>query len=122
MGSGLGGLSAANVLARCGYKVVVFEQHYTVGGSTHVYKTNGFDFDVGVHYVGGRMDCWNSPVRMLFDWLSDGKLEWSCLDKVYDVAYNSKTGEKLHFVGDPKMNRQTILSHFPSLDATALDE
>jgi len=101
--------------------VVVFEQHYTAGGSTHVYKTKEFDFDVGVHYVGGQLDRYFSAFRMLFNWLSDGKLEWSPIDGVYDVAYNSKTGERLEFVGDPKENRNTLLAHFPSLHPSALD-
>ena len=87
-----------------------------------MYKSQGFDFDVGVHYVGGKMDQgWSSGMRMLFDWLSDGKLEWSRLDEVYDVAYNSKTGERLEMVGDPQKNRATFLKHFPSLDPKALD-
>ena len=101
--------------------MAVFEQHYTAGGSTHVYKTKNFDFDVGVHYVGGMMDRWYSAFRVLFDWLSDGKLEWSRIAEVYDVAYNETTGERLEFTGDPRGNRTTLLRHFPSLDPQALD-
>lgn len=125
IGSGVGGLASASILSKFGYRVAVFEQHYKAGGSTHVYKTsNGFDFDVGVHYVGGKMDqsCWTSSMRLLFDWLSDGKLEWSKLDNVYDVAYNCKTGKRLEMVDDPKKNRATLLKHFgDSLEAKALD-
>mmetsp|Transcript_14328 Transcript_14328/g.28902 ORF Transcript_14328/g.28902 Transcript_14328/m.28902 type:complete len:663 (+) Transcript_14328:82-2070(+) len=127
VGSGVGGLASANVLSRFGYKVAVFEQHYTVGGSTHTYRVKktkedlDFDFDVGVHYVGGQMDRWNSAIRWLFDWLSDGKLEWSKIDEVYDVAYNQQTGQRIDFVGDHKENRKTILVQFPSLDPRALD-
>jgi all-trans-retinol 13,14-reductase len=121
IGSGIGALTTANILSRFGYKVVVFEQHYTAGGSTHVYKAEGFDFDVGVHYVGGQLDRWNSVFRILFDWLSDGKLKWSSIDKVYDVAYNNRTGERLQFVGNRKENRDTLLRHFKSLKPSSLD-
>jgi all-trans-retinol 13,14-reductase len=111
----------ANILSRFGYKVVVFEQHYTAGGSTHVYKAKDFDFDVGVHYIGGQLDRWNSVFRRIFDWLSDGKLEWSSMNTVFDVAYNNKTGERLSFVGNRKENRDTLLRHFKSLKPTSLD-
>lgn len=111
----------ANVLSRVGYKVAVFEQHYTIGGSSHVYKTKEFDFDVGVHYVGGQLDRWSSPFKWIWDWLSDGQLEWSRISEVYDVAFNSKTGERLEFTGDPKANRRTLLAHFPDLKPKALD-
>jgi len=132
IGSGVGGLTSANILSRFGYRVAVFEQHYTVGGSTHTYhaKTTkdddsggklDFEFDVGVHYVGGQMDRWNSAIRWLFNWLSDGKLEWSKIDEVYDVTYNCETGQRIEFVGDHRQNHQTILKQFPSLDPRALD-
>jgi all-trans-retinol 13,14-reductase len=117
IGSGVGGLATANILSRFGYKVVVFEQHYTVGGSTHVYKTKDFEFDVGVHYVGSHLDCWRSGCRLLFDWLSDGQLHWAPLNEIYDVACNSKTKERIEFVGNSKTNRKAILQHFgPDLD------
>lgn len=122
VGSGLGGLVAANILSRFGYKVIIFEQHYTAGGSTHVYKTKRFDFDVGIHYVGGQLDNPNSLLRIIFQWLSDSKLEWSRIDEVYDVAFNSSTGERLEFVGSHEANRGTLLNHFPTLNPRNLDE
>jgi hypothetical protein len=121
VGSGVGGLVSAAIMSRLGYKVVVFEQHYTIGGSTHTYKTNEFEFDVGVHYVGGKLDSWMSPERHLFNFLTDGKLEWNRLSENYDVAYNATTGERLEITGSKKMNRKVFLNHFPKLSAKALD-
>jgi hypothetical protein len=121
VGSGIGGLTCAAILCRLGYKVVVFEQHYTVGGSTHTYKTEDFEFDVGVHYVGGKLDSWFSEMRFLFNFLSDGKLEWTRISENFDVAYNATTGERLEITGSQKMNRRVFLNHFPKLSAKALD-
>eukprot|EP00301_Raphidiophrys_heterophryoidea_P005546 c12316_g1_i2.p1 GENE.c12316_g1_i2~~c12316_g1_i2.p1 ORF type:complete len:600 (+),score=136.11 c12316_g1_i2:304-2103(+) len=51
IGSGMGGLSCAAVLARFGRKVVVFEQHDVAGGATHTFDLQGFKFDSGLHYT-----------------------------------------------------------------------
>ena len=83
IGSGIGGLAAAAMLSRMGKKrVLVLERHYRVGGYTHSFERAGYDWDVGVHYVGqvGR----GGAVRALFDRVSDGSLAWAPLPEVYD--------------------------------------
>ena len=52
IGSGLGGLTTAALMAKAGKKVLVLERHYTAGGFTHSFKRRGYEWDVGVHYVG----------------------------------------------------------------------
>ena len=52
IGSGIGGLANAALLSRLGRRVCVLEQHYTAGGFTHTYERNGYEWDVGVHYIG----------------------------------------------------------------------
>ena len=44
IGSGLGGLSVAAILAKEGKKVLVLERHYTAGGYTHVFKRRGYEW------------------------------------------------------------------------------
>ncbi len=51
IGSGIGGLYTAAFLAKAGKSVLVLEQHYIAGGTTHVFTEDGFEFDTGVHYV-----------------------------------------------------------------------
>src|SRR5208283_1564946 len=84
IGSGMGGLTAASLLARHdGRRVLVLERHYTAGGFTHVFHRPGYQWDVGVHYIGEVNDP-GSPVRAVFDHLTDGRLEWHAMPDVYD--------------------------------------
>eukprot|EP00929_Paragymnodinium_shiwhaense_P034863 TRINITY_DN1891_c0_g1_i1.p1 TRINITY_DN1891_c0_g1~~TRINITY_DN1891_c0_g1_i1.p1 ORF type:complete len:633 (+),score=153.08 TRINITY_DN1891_c0_g1_i1:61-1959(+) len=53
IGSGVSGLYIAALLSKMGRKVVVLEQHYVAGGCTHTFQDQGYEFDTGVHYMGG---------------------------------------------------------------------
>ncbi len=49
IGSGLGGLTSANRLAYCGYKVLVLEYHHQLGGLATWFKRKGHIFDISLH-------------------------------------------------------------------------
>ena len=121
IGSGIGALSSASMLSKIGYKVAVFEKHYVLGGSTQVFEHQGYEFDVGVHYVGGVGDP-RSAVRRMFDYLSDGQLQWTKMDSTYDIYYNAQTGKRIGFTDDPVKNRNNLLAAFPDLTEDALDK
>ena len=83
IGSGIGGLCTAALLSLKGKRVLVLEKHFKIGGWTHTFRRNNYEWDVGIHYIG-QVHKTHSPVRRLFDLISDGKLEWSYMDKNYD--------------------------------------
>lgn len=86
IGSGIGGLTAAALLGRhAGRRVLVLERHSTAGGFTHTFTRPGFEWDVGVHYVGQCEP--GSPVRSLFDEVTGGALAWARMPDVYDRVF-----------------------------------
>lgn len=89
IGSGMGGLTTAALLSDLGHKVCVLEQHYTAGGYTHSYEREGYEWDVGVHYIGdvGKP----TRTRRMFDYLSGGELHWAPMDEEYD-RFSTATG------------------------------
>jgi phytoene dehydrogenase-like protein len=50
IGSGIGGLIAANLLAREDLKVLLVEQHYMVGGYCSTFRRGGYTFDAATHF------------------------------------------------------------------------
>ncbi len=53
IGSGISGLTAALLLRRRGYDVLVVEQQTQAGGALHRFRRQGVSYDVGFHYTGG---------------------------------------------------------------------
>src|ERR1700720_469552 len=50
IGSGIGGLITANLLARDGARVLLVEQHYMAGGYCSTFRRGGFTLDAATHF------------------------------------------------------------------------
>lgn len=91
VGSGIGGLSTAAILAKVGKKVLVLEQHDQAGGCCHTYVEKGFEFDVGIHYIGEMAE--GTLQRTLLDQITESGTEWVKLEEVYDDVIIGESGD-----------------------------
>ena len=111
IGSGVGGLACAGLLARHANKrVLVLERHYTAGGFTHTFKRPGYEWDVGVHYIGDV----NRPgtlLRRVFDHVTDGELGWEDLGEIYDTIVIAS--ERYELPRGYEAYRRRMYEYFP---------
>jgi all-trans-retinol 13,14-reductase len=111
IGSGLGGLTTASLLARHrGQRVLVLERHYTAGGFTHTFHRPGYEWDVGVHYVGD-VHRPRTLLRRVFDHLTDGELAWADMGEVYDTVVIGE--DRYELVAGREKFRARMHEYFP---------
>jgi len=118
IGSGIGGLTAAVLLgAHAGKRVLVFERHYEAGGFTHTFHRPGYEWDVGLHYIGEMQDD-RSAVRRAFDNVA-GTVRWQQMPEVHDRLIIE--GRTFDFVAGLERFREGLGKSFPA-EIRAIDK
>ncbi|KFO28677.1 All-trans-retinol 13,14-reductase [Fukomys damarensis] len=117
IGSGIGGLAAAVILAKAGKRVLVLEQHTKAGGCCHTFGENGLEFDTGIHYIG-RMKEGNLG-RFILDQITEGQLDWAPLSSPFDmVVLEGPNGRKeFPMYSGKKAYIQGLKEKFPQEEA-----
>ena len=111
IGSGIGGLCTAALLGLRGKRILVLEKHFKIGGWTHTFRRDNYEWDVASHYIGQVHKSY-SVVRKLFDIISDGKLEWSPMDKNYDrIIFPDKSYD---FVAPREQFIDNMIDYYPN--------
>ncbi|XP_058862603.1 all-trans-retinol 13,14-reductase-like isoform X1 [Acipenser ruthenus] len=121
IGSGIGGLGVASILAKTGKRVLVLEQHDQAGGCCHTFTKKGFEFDVGIHYIGELQEY--KPFRHLVDQITDGQLQWASLDNPYDMVVLGSPENRREYpiYSGRKRFTEELKKHFPE-EKEAIDK
>ncbi|ASC71948.1 NAD(P)-FAD-dependent oxidoreductase [Halomicronema hongdechloris C2206] len=110
IGSGIGALTVASLMAQLRHKrVLILERHVVPGGYTHSFKRRGFQWDPGLHYVG-QMAAGTGP-RNLFDLITQYQVQWTKMPDPFEkFVYPDLTFD---VYGDPKRFQADLIARFP---------
>jgi phytoene desaturase len=104
IGAGVGGMATANLLARAGYTVEVYEQAAGPGGRVGLLLKDGFTFDTGPSWFLMK-DVFEHYYKLLGSTLAQ-ELELVRLDPAYKVYYENKA--PVTITSDPARDEQTF--------------
>lgn len=114
IGSGLGGLVSALILAKEGLKVCVLEKNNQYGGNLQTFSREKLIFDTGVHYLGGLSKGQN--LHQFFSYLEimgDLKLHKMDDDGYDRISFGDENMEYPHAQGYENFIEQ-LAAHFPN--------
>jgi phytoene dehydrogenase-like protein len=117
IGAGIGGLIAANLLARAGLKTLLVEQHYMVGGYCSTFRRGGFTFDAATHFYPLLGNPGTLTGRLLAE--LGVRTGWVKMDPV--DTFHFPDGSRFAVPADLATYLSRLKAEFPE-EAAALDE
>ena len=110
IGSGMGALTVASLMAQLrNKKVLVLERHFKAGGFTHDFKRKQFHWDVGLHYVGEMQS--GSQARGIFDLITANHVQWNKMPEPFEKFVYPEFSFSLY--GDEKRYITDLIKLFP---------
>ncbi len=111
IGSGLGGLSTAAILAKNGYHVTVLEQGAQAGGCLQCFVRHGAKFETGMHFIGSAAEGQTLHKLMRYLEIADD-VKLAPLDaQGYDVV--ALNGRRYRFANGREAFIRQMTEYFP---------
>ncbi|MFK7770072.1 MAG: phytoene desaturase family protein [Mariniblastus sp.] len=111
IGSGMGGLTTASLLASVSKKrVLVLESHFKHGGFLHSFRRKKFVWDPGVHYIGEMQE--GSLTRKCMDLVTGGTVGWRRINSPFERFLFP--GESFDVPDGAKEYQQSLIARFPA--------
>lgn len=119
IGSGIGGLTVASLLAQLRQRrVLVLERHFRLGGFTHAFtRPGGYSWDVGLHYVGEMAP--GAQARSLMDLVTGGRIDWAPIPAPFETF--SYPGLEFAVPVGKTAYREALAVRFPA-ERAAIDQ
>ncbi|MFT5019106.1 MAG: all-trans-retinol 13,14-reductase [Polaribacter sp.] len=111
IGSGLGGMQCAYILADHGYSVCVLEKNQQLGGSLQVFSRDKTVFDTGVHYLPAMDE--GQALHSYFKYFGlTETVKWKKMDAEFDqISFDD--GSLFHHASSWSEFEKTLISDFP---------
>lgn len=111
IGSGIGGMTAAAMLAKKKKKVLVLERYSIIGGCAQFFERKGYKFDVSLHQIGSVHRGFNK--QMLVESGVYDRLNFIKLKDLYTSHFTNNSTKIQLPNGDIKALRKAFLGAFP---------
>ena len=116
IGGGLGGLTAAALLAQAGRKTLLIERNHDVGGAASTYKTGHLVVEASLHATSDPKDSIDPKHHVLARLGVLDQVEWIPTGAVYEVR-GGPIGEPFVLPDSFAQARRALLERFPSARA-----
>ncbi|MBZ0208237.1 MAG: NAD(P)-binding protein, partial [Hyphomicrobium sp.] len=114
IGAGLGGLTAAAMLAKTGCKTLLVERNYGVGGAASTYKSGDLVVEASLHETSNPEDPVDPKHHILEDLGVLDKVAWVPTGSVYE-ARGGPLGPSFVLPEGFRDTRAALIERFPAL-------
>jgi 2-polyprenyl-6-methoxyphenol hydroxylase-like FAD-dependent oxidoreductase len=120
IGGGLGGLTAAALVAQTGRKTLLIERNHEIGGAASTYRTGDLVVEASLHETSDPCDPIDPKHHVLARLGVLDDIEWVPTRSVYEVRGGLATAQRGSESRQPPVSRRVLGNCFPQSCSTCL--